>query len=130
SLGGAPLGRPTGRHRLLAPAEIAIDNAADELEKPEAAHVILDQDRRRDIIAADLDRLAQKEGVKVKPDPGLLDEVTGLAEFPVVLMGAIDDESMELPPEVLATAMRTHQKYFTCLKSDGSPAPRFLFVED
>src|SRR5207237_37664 len=128
SLGEVPVGRTTCGHRFLSPGEIAIDNAADYLEKLEAAHVILDQDRRRDIIAADLDRLAQKEGVKVKPDPGLLDEVTGLAEFPVVLIGAIDDESMALPPEVLATAMRTHQKYFTCLKSDGSTAPRFPFV--
>src|SRR5207249_3217037 len=63
-----------------------------------------------------------------KPDPGLLDEVAGLVEFPVVLIGRIDDASMALPPEVLATAMRTHQKYFSCLKADGAPAPRFLFV--
>src|SRR6185295_924628 len=67
-------------------------------------------------------------GVSIKPDPALLDEVTGLVEFPVVLMGTIDDASMALPPEVLATAMRTHQKYFSCLKADGAPAPRFLFV--
>src|SRR5947209_5794252 len=128
SLGEVPVGRTTCGHRFLSPGDIAVDNAQDYVAKLEAASVILDQDYRRDVIAAGLDRLAQKEGVKVKPDPGLLDEVTGLAEFPVVLMGAIDDESMELPPEVLATAMRTHQKYFTCLKSDGSPAPRFLFV--
>ena len=54
--------------------------------------------------------------------------MTGLVEYPVVLMGAIDAASMELPPEVLATAMRTHQKYFSCLQPDGGPAPRFLFV--
>ena len=128
SLGDVPVGRTTCGHRFLSPGEIAVDNAQDYIAKLEAASVILDQDQRRDLIAAGLDRLAQKEGVKVKPDPGLLDEVTGLAEFPVVLIGAIDDESMALPPEVLATAMRTHQKYFTCLKPDGSLAPRFLFV--
>jgi len=128
SLGEVPVGRTTRGHRFLSPGEIAVENAADYLEKLEAAYVILDQDRRRDLIAADLDRLAHSEGLTVKPDPGLLDEVTGLAEFPVVLMGAIDEASMELPPEVLATAMRTHQKYFTCLKPDGLPAPRFLFV--
>ena len=128
SLGEVPVGNTTRGHRFLSPGEIAVDNAADYLAKLEAAHVMLDQDRRRDLITAGLDRLAQKEGVQVKPDPGLLDEVTGLAEFPVVLIGRIDDESMALPPEVLATAMRTHQKYFTCLKPDGSPAPRFLFV--
>jgi glycyl-tRNA synthetase beta chain len=128
ALGEVPVGNTTRGHRFLSPGEIAIDNAADYIAKLEAAHVILDQDRRRDIIAADLKRLAQAEGLAVKPDPGLLDEVTGLAEFPVVLMGKIDDASMALPPEVLATAMRTHQKYFSCLKPDGSPASRFLFV--
>jgi glycyl-tRNA synthetase beta chain len=135
SLGEVPVGRTTCGHRFLSPGEIAVDNAAAYLERLDAAYVILDQDRRRDIIAADLDRLAHSEGLTIKPDPGLLDEVTGLVEFPVVLIGTIDDASMELPPEVLATAMRTHQKYFSCLKPElapakagGSLAPRFLFV--
>jgi glycyl-tRNA synthetase beta chain len=69
-------------------------------------------------------------GVVVKPDPGLLDEVTGLAEFPLVLAGAIDPDFMTLPPEVLQTAMRTHQKYFSSTYADGRPAPHFLFVAD
>ena len=68
-------------------------------------------------------------GVAVKPDPGLLDEVAGLAEFPVVLAGAIDADFMSLPPEVLQTAMRAHQKYFSCLDPRRArPAPHFLFV--
>ncbi len=128
SLGDVPVGRMTRGHRFLSQGEIAVDNAADYLEKLEAAHVILDHDRRRELIAADLDRLAAAEGLKAKPDPALLDEVAGLVEFPVVLMGRIDDASMILPPEVLATAMRTHQKYFSCLNEDGTAAPRFLFV--
>jgi glycyl-tRNA synthetase beta chain len=134
-LDGIPVGRTTRGHRFLSQGEIAVENAADYLDRLEGAYVILDQDRRRDSIAADLDRLAQSEGLTVKPDPGLLDEVTGLVEFPVVLIGAIDDASMELPPEVLATAMRTHQKYFSCLNPEPAPAkaggplaPRFLFV--
>jgi glycyl-tRNA synthetase beta chain len=123
-----PVGRTTRGHRFLSQGEIAVADAADYLEKLETAHVVLDPDRRRAMIAADLDGLAQAAGLTVKPDPALLDEVTGLVEYPVVLMGRIDDESMALPPEVLATAMKTHQKYFSCLKADGSPAPRFLFV--
>ncbi len=130
-----PVGRTTRGHRFLSEGEITVDSAADYLGKLETAHVILEQDRRRDLIAADLDRLAAAEGLRVKPDPGLLDEVTGLVEFPVVLLGAIDEASMALPPEVLATAMRTHQKYFSCLKAEPAPAeaggtaaPRFLFV--
>jgi glycyl-tRNA synthetase beta chain len=123
-----PVGRTTRGHRFLSEGEITVDSAADYLTKLEAAHVILDQDRRKGLVAAGLDRLAAAEGLRVKPDPGLLDEVTGLVEFPVVLMGAIDEASMALPPEVLATAMRTHQKYFSCLDPEGTAAPRFLFV--
>jgi glycyl-tRNA synthetase beta chain len=135
ALDQVPVGRATRGHRFLSQGEISVDNAADYLERLEAAYVILDHNRRRDIIAGDLDRLAAEAGVAVKPDPALLDEVAGLVEFPVVLIGAIDDESMALPPEVLATAMRAHQKYFSCLKPEpapakagGTPAPRFLFV--
>jgi glycyl-tRNA synthetase beta chain len=128
ALDQVPVGRTTLGHRFLSQGEISVENAADYLERLEAAYVILDHARRRDIIAADLDRLAAEAGVTVKLDPALLDEVAGLVEFPVVLIGAIDNESMALPPEVLATAMRTHQKYFSCLKPDDTPAPRFLFV--
>ncbi|HKS89994.1 MAG TPA: glycine--tRNA ligase subunit beta, partial [Stellaceae bacterium] len=130
-----PVGRTTRGHRFLSQGEIAIENAADYLAKVKAAQVVLDHNERRRIIEAELDRLAAAEGLKVKPDPALLDEVTGLVEFPVVLMGRIDEASMELPPEVLATAMRTHQKYFSCLNAEPAPAnaggttaPRFLFV--
>jgi glycyl-tRNA synthetase beta chain len=123
-----PVGRTTRGHRFLSQGEIAVTDAADYREKLEAAYVILDQDRRRAMIAADLDGLAKAEDLTLKPDPALLDEVCGLVEFPVVLMGRIDEASMALPPEVLATAMRMHQKYFSSLNADGSPAPRFLFV--
>ncbi|HVB16678.1 MAG TPA: glycine--tRNA ligase subunit beta [Stellaceae bacterium] len=137
ALDAVPVGRVTRGHRFLSEGEIPVASAADYLEKLEAAHVILDQDRRRQLIAADLERIAKAAMLRVKPDPGLLDEVTGLVEYPVVLMGRIDDEFVRplpegLPPEVLATAMRTHQKYFSCLNADGAPqgplAPRFLFV--
>jgi glycyl-tRNA synthetase beta chain len=147
ALGKVPVGRTTRGHRFLSVSlspdggegrvrgnnAITVANPADYLDKLEAAHVILDQDRRRDFIDAELRKQAEAEGLTVKSDPALLDEVTGLVEYPVVLMGRIEEEFVRpvpdgLPPEVLATAMRTHQKYFTCLKADGSPAPRFLFV--
>ena len=128
SLGDVPVGRTTRGHRFLSPGEMSVENVQDYLDKLKAAYVILDQDRRREKIEADLKERATTERLTVKNDPDLLDEVTGLAEFPVVLIGVIDDASMALPPEVLATAMRTHQKYFSCLKPDGSLAPRFLFV--
>ncbi len=128
AIDSVPVGRRTRGHRFLSPGEFCADNAAEYLEKLQHAYVMLDHDRRRELIRADLERRAAELGVTLKPDPGLLDEVTGLAEFPVVLAGAIDADFMALPPEVLRTAMRTHQKYFSCAYPDGRPAPHFLFV--
>ena len=127
ALDGVPVGRTTSGHRFMSPGEICVGGAADYVEKLQRAYVVVDQDQRRELIRADLDRRAA-DGVAVKPDVALLDEVTGLAEFPVVLAGAIDADFMTLPPEVLQTAMRVHQKYFSCVYSDGRPAPHFLFV--
>jgi glycyl-tRNA synthetase beta chain len=131
--GEVPVGRTTRGHRFLSAGEISVADAADYRKKLAAAHVVLNWNERREIIAKDLDKRAKAEKVTVKPDEGLLDEVAGLVEYPVVLMGAIDADFVRplpsgLPPEVLATAMRTHQKYFSCLNQDGTPAPRFLFV--
>jgi glycyl-tRNA synthetase beta chain len=127
-LGEVPVGNRTRGHRFLAPDEIAVRNAADYRERLENAFVVLDPERRKAMIRDGLDRLAAKAGVRVRDDPLLLDEVAGLVEYPVVLRGAIDPAFMSLPPEVLTAAMRTHQKYFSCLNPDGSAAPFFLFV--
>jgi glycyl-tRNA synthetase beta chain len=124
------VGRVTRGHRFLSSGEICVGNSGEYFERLSKAHVVLDQDRRKEAIREDLDHAAAVEGFTLKPDLGLLEEVTGLIEFPVVLAGAIDAEFMTLPPEVLATAMRTHQRYFSCLQPDGGLAPRFLFVAD
>jgi glycyl-tRNA synthetase beta chain len=127
---GIAVGHRTRGHRFLSPGEFCVDSAAEYLEKLQQAFVILDQDQRRELIRADLGRRAAELGLAVKPDPGLLEEVAGLAEFPVVLAGAIEPDFMTLPQEVLQTAMRTHQKYFSCVYPDGKAAPHFLFVAD
>jgi len=127
-LGRVPVGRTTRGHRFLAPEEIRVEDAADYLERLRQTRVVLDQNRRAEMIRQDLGALAASEGLSVKPDPALLEEVTGLVEFPVVMMGAIDTDFTALPEEVLVTAMRTHLKYFSCLRMDGTLAPRFLFV--
>jgi glycyl-tRNA synthetase beta chain len=127
-LGCVPIGNTTRGHRFLASGEIPVEDAADYLDRLLEAQVVLDQDRRETMIARALEAAAASEDVSLKPDPALLDEVTGLVELPIVLAGKIDPGFMTLPPEVLAAAMRAHQKYFCCLRPDGTLAPRFLFV--
>ena len=124
-------GNRTWGHRFLCPDYIAATNFkeySEGLRKP--GHVILDAAERRQIIADGLEKLAKKAKLSVRDDPGLLDEVAGLVEWPVMLLGSIDKEFMDLPPEVLTTAMRSHQKYFTLLRNDGSLAPHFALVSN
>ncbi|MFN7190978.1 MAG: glycine--tRNA ligase subunit beta, partial [Rhodospirillales bacterium] len=118
----------TEGHRFLAPAAFAVSGFADYREKLENAFVILDAAARRAKISADASAAAAKLGVKLRDDPGLLDEVAGLVEWPVVLAGAIDEKFMDVPAEVLVTSMRAHQKYFATLNADGSLARHFIVV--
>jgi len=127
---GVRYGDTTIGHRFLAHSEIHVKNFADYKAKLQEAKVVLDPVERRDAILRKADEAAKREGLAVKNDPALLDEVTGLVEWPVVLLGSIDAAYMELPPEVLSTSMRAHQKYFTLLKADGALAPRFLVVSN
>ena len=93
-----------------------------------AAKVMLDPAERRAKILAEAQALAAGKGLSLRADEGLLAEVAGLVEWPVVLMGAIDEKFMDLPAEVLVTSLRTHQKYFTLEDGDGNLAPHFIVV--
>jgi glycyl-tRNA synthetase beta chain len=125
-LDGVPVGNTTRGHRFLSGREFGVSSLADYRQKLEAARVMLRREDRHAAIAAGMRAKASEAQLRVKDDPALLDEVTGLVEWPVVLMGSIDPEFLDLPPEVLTTSMRTHQKYFACLEIDGRLAPRFL----
>ena len=118
----------TRGHRFLAPEPFAVTDFDDYREKLRAAYVMLDAAERRAVIEQDAALKAKAEGLTVVPDAALIAENAGLVEWPVVLSGAIDPAFMDLPPEVLTTAMRSHQKYFTLTDAEGAPAPRFLMV--
>ncbi len=118
----------TAGHRFLAPKSFKASSFADYEAKLREAKVILDSGERRALIEDELKRLADAEGLSIKEDTALLDEVAGLVEWPVVLLGRIDERFMDLPDEVLATVMRRHQKYFSLLHPDGKLAPRFAVV--
>lgn len=128
TLGAVTASNSTVGHRFLAPDVMTVSDFSDYKAKLTAAKVMLDPADRRAKIKADAEALCAKEGLTLKDDPGLLDEVTGLVEWPVVHIGSIEDQFMELPPEVLTTSMRSHQKYFTCLDKDGALANRFVVV--
>jgi glycyl-tRNA synthetase beta chain len=120
----------TRGHRFLAPGAIQVVTFADYQAKLREAFVVLDREERKRIIADGAGALAKAEGLILKDDPGLLEEVCGLVEWPAPLMGRIEDAFMEVPPEALVTAMRTHQKYFALETADGALAPRFITVSN
>jgi glycyl-tRNA synthetase beta chain len=118
----------TKGHRFLAPDAFAVSGFEDYQAKLSNAYVVLDRQERKRIIAIEAGALAAEADLVLKEDPGLLDEVCGLVEWPVPLIGSIDDEFMEVPPEVLVTSMRSHQKYFALETKDGALADRFIVV--
>ena len=121
-------GNTTVGHRFLGPEAFTVTNFVDYERKLAEHHVVLDREKRKWRIQGDSKHLTDAQGLVVVHDEVLLDEVAGLVEWPVVLMGAIDDAFMDLPPEVRRTTMRANQKYFTLEYADGKPAPRFLIV--
>lgn len=126
--GEIAFGTFTRGHRFLNATGITVRDFADYKAKLHGAKVVLDPAERRESIREQAAKRAQSAGLRVKDDAGLLEEVTGLVEWPVVLMGRIDPQFMDLPPEVLTASMRAHQKYFSLLKPDGALAPHFLVV--
>ena len=128
SLGPVTAGASTKGHRFLAPDPFRVRDFSDYVAKLETAKVMLDQHKRRTFIERAAKHQAHREELQIRPDPALLDEVTGLVEWPVVLTGRIDETFMTVPPEVLISAMRTHQKYFSLVDAAGDMAPRFIVV--
>ncbi|MBX5472789.1 MAG: glycine--tRNA ligase subunit beta, partial [Acetobacteraceae bacterium] len=118
----------TEGHRFLAPGAVAVRSAADWQARLYERFVIADAKERRARIAQGLQEAAARRGFALAPDEGLLDEVTGLVEWPVVLIGRIDPAFMDLPPEVMQVSMRMHQRYFALTDASGKPAPAFAFV--
>ena len=126
SFGPVTAGDTTVGHRFLAPARVSVTGFADYAAKLAGAKVMLDADARRAIILEQAEGQAKTLGLALREDEGLLAEVTGLVEWPVLLAGTIDPGFMDVPDEVLITSMRAHQKYFPLLKADGRLANRFL----
>jgi len=125
---GLVSGNITEGHRFHAPGQIVVSGYAQWRQALRDARVIVDAAERKKLIGAGVARLAAEKGANVLDDEGLLDEVAGLVEWPVPLLGKIDDAYMDLPAEVMQVSMRVNQRYFALRNPDGSAAPYFAFV--
>jgi len=125
---GIVSGDRTAGHRFLSPGAFAVTGFEDYAAKLKRAHVILDQAERSAHIEADATNAAFAAGLELVPDQGLLAEVAGLVEWPVVLMGRIAPEFLDLPAEVLQTSMKEHQKFFSLRNPKSGRIEGFVTV--
>lgn len=125
---GITSGDQTQGHRFMSPGAFAVTGYEDFEAKLKRAHVILDAIERRDMIENEIRNQAFALGLDLVEDPGLLAEVAGLVEWPVVLVGRIGEDFLELPSEVLQTSMREHQKFFSLRDSKSGQIVRFVTV--
>ncbi len=125
---GIIAGDKTQGHRFMSNGSFAVSGFDDYAAKLKRAHVILDPTERQEMIWQDATNMAFANGLEVVDDRGLLAEVAGLVEWPVVLMGKIADEFLDLPPEVLQTSMKEHQKFFSVRNPKTGRIERFITV--
>ncbi|AHC73333.1 glycyl-tRNA synthetase beta subunit [Candidatus Endolissoclinum faulkneri L5] len=120
----------TRGHRFLAPHVRVVNSFQEYRTELRNSFVILERECRKDIILKDARYLCDSNGFILREDSELLEEVCGLVEWPLVLIGRIDAEFMSMPPEVLIAAMRRHQKCFAVNKKNGTLADRFIIVSN
>lgn len=123
-------GRYSWGHLFMHHKRIKIEHAEHYLESMRQAHVIVDFDERRQMVQKEIDTAAAALGGRILPDEDLLDTVTNLVEIPVATGGHFDDVFLELPNEILITAMREHQKYFAVVDDSGRLMPCFVAVNN
>jgi glycyl-tRNA synthetase beta chain len=129
-LEGIKAGDRSRGHRFLAPAEFAVRDLEDYLAKTRAAFVVADPAERRESIREQVVAAAVGRGGLAAVDEGLLEHVTNLVEWPVAVAGGFEPEFLAVPAEVLVTAMKAHQKYFTVVDADGKLLPCFVTVSN
>jgi glycyl-tRNA synthetase beta chain len=123
-------GRYAWGHMFMQHRKIKIDHAADYEDRMQAAHVVVDIDKRREMVRHEVDAAAKSLGGKALPDDELLDIVTNLVEIPVATGGRFDEVFLELPREILITSMREHQKYFAVVDENDQLMPCFVAVNN
>jgi glycyl-tRNA synthetase beta chain len=128
---GIKAGDETCGHRFMAPQPFKVRRFEDYAAKLEKAKVVLDPERRKEIIFADARNLAFAQGYELVEDAGLLEEVAGLVEWPVVLMGSFDAAFLAMPPEIVRATIRNNQRCFVLRDPQMSQlADKFTLVSN
>ena len=130
TVGDIPSGNTTRGHRFMAPSAITVSEPARYADILENASVMADIDARKAAVRVETEKAAVAVGGVILPDEDLVNIVGNLIEYPVVVAGTFDDVFLELPDEVLITAMREHQKYFAVVDGNGKLLPHFVVVNN
>ncbi len=129
-VGNIKSGRTTFGHSFMYPKKIKISDPAEYVQKLRDVNVMVDIETRKGATAAEIDAAAAAVGGTVLSDDELLDIVTNLVEYPVATAGRFDDDFLDIPQEILITAMREHQKYFAVVDDAGKLMPYFIAVNN
>ncbi|HYD19577.1 MAG TPA: glycine--tRNA ligase subunit beta [Patescibacteria group bacterium] len=132
ALGGGEMpvsaGKSTQGHRFLSSGKIEVLGFGDYREKLKKAHVMLTREERKEVISKQSQELANKAGLKIREDEALFEEIVGLVEWPVPLVGEFEKEYLDVPQEVLISTMRGNQKYIALLDAGGKLSNKFIVV--
>lgn len=120
----------TRGHRFLSKGNIEVRSVDDYFAKLAENHVMVDQEVRRKVIREQVERIALNQGGEASIDEDLLEEVVYLVEYPTALCGRFEEDYLALPPEVIITPMREHQRYFPVIGNNGALLPVFITVRN
>ena len=129
-VGDTKSGRYSFGHYFMQPGKVKIASPEDYVKTLKNAQVIIDFEERRKLVENEINKAAKEVGGKVLPDEALIDINKNLVEFPLATAGNFDKEFLEIPGEILITAMRHHQKYFAVVDDNGNLMPSFIAVNN
>ncbi|MEW6671488.1 MAG: glycine--tRNA ligase subunit beta [Thermodesulfobacteriota bacterium] len=129
-LGNIASGRHTFGHSFMKPDKIKIGSPENYVATLRGAHVVADAAERRALLEKEIEKAAAQSGGGILPDDELVEIVTNLVEYPAAILGRFDKKFLELPQEILITAMREHQKYFAVVDDSGKLLPCFVAVNN
>lgn len=129
-IGNVVTGNLSRGHRFMAPGSFQVKDISEYVRRLKNSFVIVQPEERRDLILAELERGAAEVSGQILPDDELLEIVTYLVEYPVAIRGGFNPEFLSLPREVLITAMREHQRYFSLYDSKGALLPFFITISN